>query len=603
MGVPSFFSWWASQYSDLILSTNYEKFMLGKKHKILYLDFNGAIHPAIRNDPDLKLEDMFDAVMTYLENIVTYNRPDEIYIAIDGVAPSAKMAQQRDRRYKSVKEAKLLNEIAVRHGRKVRKEQIDFNMISPATIFMEQLQQHLEKNVTKLKIKTTINGSDVPGEGEHKIMSDIRSRRSNNQYDFCLIYGLDADLLFLSIINCPDAVLVRENVNFRNRDQTELYDEKKYPYLYLSVLELRKKIIDTLSPLSDVKKLCQMGLKNYIIREEDIDMLSSNTSWYQPENHEDRLVYDYLYICFFLGNDFLPHLPSLKICYGSLDDIIFIYKKISWTFKTFLVEKNSVSDTQGSPGMTGINRNFLKEFLAEVAFSEVDVLCEQATKRLRSIDSFNRKLRGMPKYEKDIERYRYIEDKYEDMIQVSTDGWESRYYKFNQGFDWVKQKTAIKDMCENYIDMTIWILGYYQGKHDNWSMIYKYYVAPLASDLHKHFCDLKTNNIIVNDLPASPYRQLMSILPPESASLLPKCLARYMTDPESEIHYLYPIKTQSLMYGNKFLYECKMKLPLINSDILDEIITNAPLTSQEKKRNQIGKIITLSHPDFKVLKL
>ena len=63
-------------------------------------------------------------------------------------------------------------------------------------------------------MKILFTGSEVPGEGEHKIVEYMRQYKTSSDYNIhtrhC-IYGLDADLIMLSLITHePSIAILRE---------------------------------------------------------------------------------------------------------------------------------------------------------------------------------------------------------------------------------------------------------------------------------------------------------------------------------------------------------------------------------------------------------
>lgn len=578
MGVPSFFAWWASHYPNKILYK-----ALPHKDVVLYLDFNGAIHPAVRTDGKMKYKDMPAAVCTYLENIIKNVKPKEVWIAIDGVAPVAKMAQQRERRFKSVKESKYKRDLAVKHDIPVREEHIDFNMISPGTEFMDTLETYLKDEIKRNTapggkwhgLKFTLSGSCIPGEGEHKIMTEIRRRRlKGKETTYNCIYGLDADLLFLAMLNDPECMIVRENVQFRLREELG-FDPEIYPYIYLDVHALRHSVCQLLDPICSLEDLSRMGFKYNRIVTDTLKIQDQQDSYYDPELDSDRLIRDYVFICFMLGNDFLPRLPCLKIRNGSLNDLIVIYKLISWSLGDFLIMKDLT-----------VNSKFMQMLLTAIANLEDHYMLELNEKRNKDVGRFKFRLRGKTRYEQALEEFDYVENQYSDTIKGGTPGWRERYYEYHLGLKHYNS-TKLNHICREYLRGMNWVLQYYMGMHNNWTWHYPYNAAPTAQDLLNSMLDF-TYNFEDND-PVQPYVQLLSILPPESAPLLPTTLRPLMTDRDSPIHYMYPLKITLSLIGNKFWHECKPRMPLVNHELLEDVVQAKLqyMTNHERERNTL----------------
>ena len=108
-----------------------------------------------------------------------------LFLAVDGVAPRAKMNQQRSRRFRSAKESEEAEKKARQKGEELPKEKkFDSNVITPGTGFMcrldAQLRYFINDKVSRddawRGIQVYLSGHETPGEGEHKIMEYIRSR-------------------------------------------------------------------------------------------------------------------------------------------------------------------------------------------------------------------------------------------------------------------------------------------------------------------------------------------------------------------------------------------------------------------------------------------
>jgi 5'-3' exoribonuclease 2 len=102
-----------------------------------------CVHPEDGPAPDTE-EKMFEAVVRYLDRLVAAARPRKLlYLAIDGVAPRAKMNQQRSRRFKAAKEMADAEEVEEEKRRELaargvflppkKSSTFDYNVITPGT--------------------------------------------------------------------------------------------------------------------------------------------------------------------------------------------------------------------------------------------------------------------------------------------------------------------------------------------------------------------------------------------------------------------------------------------------------------------------------------
>lgn len=288
----------------------------------LYLDMNGIIHNCTHSESDditkrTTEDQMFIAIFNYIEHLFGKIKPRKLFfMAIDGVAPRAKMNQQRARRFRSARDAEEARDKAIAAGTEMPKEPpFDSNCITPGTDFMARLTQQLKYFVNKKvsedydwqDVEVVLSGHEVPGEGEHKIMEYIRRAKSQPGYDanmrHCL-YGLDADLIMLGLLSHdPHFCLLREEVTFGRASKIKS-KELEHQNFYLMHLCIVREYLEL-----EFQELKHPGLLGF-----DFDL--------------ERVIDDFILMAFFVGNDFLPNLPHLHINEGALALMFSVYKTI-----------------------------------------------------------------------------------------------------------------------------------------------------------------------------------------------------------------------------------------------------------------------------------
>ncbi|KAJ8523017.1 hypothetical protein ONZ45_g526 [Pleurotus djamor] len=360
MGVPALFRWLSKKYPKIIYPVVEEEEIKvpsedgesvtipinmahpnpnGVEFDHLYLDMNGI--PAPETEEDMMVE-----IFKYTERVVNMVRPRRLlFMAIDGVAPRAKMNQQRSRRFRAAQEAAdkekarqesiLLWESMGKTLSEADKEKKawDSNAITPGTPFMDLLAASLRYWVAH-KINTDagwkgmqviISDASVPGEGEHKIMDFIRRQRTNPAYDpntRHVIYGLDADLIMLSLATHePHFRVLREDVFASDTSPTacRICGQEGHRAAQCTGTPVEKKKV----PMEKKPFIfLDVGiLREYLEVELDVSGLPFPFSL-------EQAIDDWVLLIFFVGNDFLPHLPSLEIREGAIDTLLKIWKQV-----------------------------------------------------------------------------------------------------------------------------------------------------------------------------------------------------------------------------------------------------------------------------------
>ena len=344
----------------------------------LYLDMNSILHTCTHSDNDtltrMTDDQMYAAIFNYIDHLFDIIKPKEVfYMAIDGVAPRAKMNQQRSRRFRTAYEAEENLRKAISQGEVIPKEDpFDSNAITPGTEFMAKLTNNLKyfihKKITEdnrwANIKVILSGHEVPGEGEHKIMQFIRSMKSQDDYNPNLrhcIYGLDADLIMLGLVtHDPHFSLLREEVVFgpSSRNKSGDIHEQNFYLLHLSLLRE------------------YMGLEFQDLEGE----LPFEYSF-------ERVLDDFILIMYVIGNDFLPNLPDLHINKGAFPFLIGAFKESLKHMDGYLNEGGKINFKR-----FGTWLEYLSEFELE-NFEKQNVDAEWFNKRLELISISGEKKR------------------------------------------------------------------------------------------------------------------------------------------------------------------------------------------------------------------
>lgn len=608
MGIPAFFRWLQRKYPDIVEQVDGNNFDPATRRKIwidnLYLDMNNIIHPCTHPEdrpPPQTEEEMFEAIFEYTEKIIAMVKPRNlVFLAIDGVAPRAKMNQQRTRRFRAVQESEEKRKQIEEIRTKLREQGIepdrtdgksfDSNVITPGTEFMTNLSKALQdwiqkklsssddKELWHKNLKVILSDASVPGEGEHKIMDYLRGEKASRHYDpelrHCL-YGADADLIMLGLATHErHFVILREEFNPNTPKPCELcrqFGHKLVECQGLKSLEEAKAM-----PIVGVNQPVYIYIKLHKLKELlKRDMLQES---YVNLDFE-KFVDDYIFLCFFVGNDFLPHLPSLDIRENAVDRLLRIYHNVNrsyWRPGLYLTDKGNV------------NLERCQEILHELGNAEAEIFRRRKVndERYQYRLLQNKRARWNEEHP-DGEEFPEQEPAPDDYVRLGDYGWKERYYTSKFGFR--GHYRDIADMVtREYVRGLCWVLAYYFKGCPDWQWFYPFHYSPFAEDM-RSIMNIQLN-FNSNAPPFKPLEQLMGVFPEKSASALPASWRKLMSDPDSPIIDFYPTDFKIDMNGKKQAYMGVALLPFIDERRLFSALKKvyANLSAEEEQRNSLG---------------
>lgn len=481
----------------------------------LYLDYNSIIHTSAaavvgrNNGEDVPEKDIFEEIYKHTMYVASVCKPRKLlYIAVDGVAPRSKINQQRKRRFLSAYRNNIINRFKDKNNIKYSKW--DSNAITPGTPFMKNLHRFLLDKIAADggTFQIVLSGYDEPGEGEHKIFQHMAERQGD---DCNVIYGLDADLIMLSLTCGNRVYLMREGSSF-------------------------------FTGLTEFKFL-------------DVQALRSSVSMFLYGKEDIGYMYDYVFFCFLLGNDFLPNIACMKIKSGAVELLCDTYKEV-------FAGEHLVSKKEG---LFEINMPMLSKMFETLARRE-DALMKEATQQFYASQPQNRQSGGkMDRFLAELDSYPTI-NKFPMVINPMEDtAWKNSYYHHLFG---THHMPAIKAIVQNYIEGIVWTTNYYFNHRFDARWYYMYNYAPCMSDICKYIGNIEVLLDFKTPAPIDAELQLLMVMPPASKDLLPTDLQKIMDELDYGCAHYYPTRFFLTSYMKSYLWECTPVLPNVDIDVL-----------------------------------
>lgn len=531
MGIPYYFYVLMKNYPRIVHTT-----VPAGRCSDFFMDFNGAIHNAVNQVSTSFSEDaVLERTWDYLQECLRIANPSKmVHICTDGVAPIAKMNQQRKRRYISVwKNKKMGGDAPV----------WDRNAISPGTPFMSKLQAYMSRRIRDrddLQTHYYYSGADEAGEGEHKIFARIASMGGERHDGNVIIHGLDADLIMLSLISHkPRIFLMREPMGaYKDMATSD-------GFMFVEIDRLRSAIIADLR--THFKWPIDAGVEN--------DAYSSKAC---------EIIDTYVTLCSVLGNDFLPHPVTLALKKNGYDALLHAAKHawIACGGRPLVAENHD------------INYPFLTEVFTRLADSEDADLwkCNEEYLKRKPFENEDDPLDPYP--------LMYKDPLCNVVFASNPRKWRQFYYK-HLFHTRMHDTTVISTSCRLFVQGIAWVYRYYKRLAKDPEWYYPFNYSPSLRDLANFMAGVSaadtarfTENFTV---PATrgfvnPNVQLLCIMPRESAPVLPRKVAEIMRDPKGMYSHMFPVDYDIQTYMKTHLWECTPVLPALDVALFEKAI-------------------------------
>ena len=591
MGIPSYFTHVLKAYPHVIKRLS-ELPCINN----LYLDCNGMVYDVVHQmqyKPEEQAAyeaELLQRICESIDACIAIMRPmSSVFIAFDGVAPVAKLNQQRERRYKSwylgemeaqrrreVVKNKNNNNTIYNKGKKASfieppKPAWNTSSITPGTKFMNALHDKLAEyyDTTKraaLNARYNLSGKGImvssskePGEGEHKLFEYIREHAADHANMTTVIYGLDADLIMLCMSHLHISrgiYLYRETPEFVKSINVTLDEKERY---FMDIPEFADAIWGAMSaPHTPNGAL----IPTITPREGGVrgQRLLRRT-------HGSPM--DYIFMCFMLGNDFMPHFPALNIRTTGIATLMGAYRATIGADETII---------QTTPlGEYAIHWPNYKKLIAHLATQELTLIRKEHATRDRQAKHMRDSDRGddvmhdvmmLPMKQRDVEIG----------INPFEPGWEQRYYAAMCDMHGAIDPPAVASLCRNYLEGMEWTFRYYTRGCVDWKWTYANHYPPLLADLVHHIPETHDPANAFSFLsikPKEPIRdvvQLCYVLPRASHALLPPSVERALM--RSRIGHKYTDDgSHNFKWAYcKYFWECHTDLPALDLHELEQIV-------------------------------